>query len=109
MKQFIRTAAISLLVSSSTIYASGPLVGGGGGGTTNQMVVLNAKNISDIRLESEDIVHFEEILKDTKAFNVKELSNNLYKIDFSASQIKDIQLIDGSIISGDMGGGGTSL
>ena len=95
---------LASLITISSTYAEGP--GVGGGGSTSQILLVNAVDISDVRLRNENIVRFEELLKDKAQFKIQSLSDNIYKIDLNQSDISDIQLIDGSIISGDMGGGG---
>lgn len=101
-------SAVSLLP-----VLAGPVVGGGGGGvhitiqsSEKNSIILEASQISDIRLRDENIVRIEELLQNPSQFKIKTLSKDLYQVDLSGkSEIADIQLIDGSIIGGDMGGG----
>ncbi len=113
MKHLILGLAFSAV--SSLPALAGPLVGGGGGGvhitiqsSEKNSIILEAGHISDIRLKDENIVRFEELLQNPNLYNIKALSKRLYQVNLSGkSEIADIQLIDGSIIRGDLGGGGT--
>jgi hypothetical protein len=99
--KFSKVIVLASLVSLSTTLAAGPGVGGGG----SNVILVKANYVSDVRLKNENIVRFEELLQNKDQFKIKPLSQNLYKIDLNQSEIADIQLIDGSIVGGDMGGG----
>ncbi len=91
MKHFILGLTFSA-VSSLSILA-GPLVGGGGGGvqvriqsTDGNIIALTSDQVSDVKLKDENIVRFEELLKNLISIISKLYRNNFIKLIFLKNQ-----------------------